>query len=68
VSVLQFDREIRTIIFTANAIASINVLHRRAVNARDSFSTEQTAMRCLYLALMNIDPSGKGPQMLVQPL
>jgi putative transposase len=59
---LQFDREIRTIICTTNAIESINARLRRAVNARGHFPTEQAAMKCLYLALMSLDPSGKGRQ------
>jgi putative transposase len=59
---LQFDREIRTIICTTNAIESINARLRRAVNARGHFPTGQAAMKCLYLALMSLDPSGKGRQ------
>jgi putative transposase len=37
---LQFDREIRTVICTTNAIESINARLRRAVNARGHFPTE----------------------------
>jgi putative transposase len=59
---LQFDREIRTIICTTNAIESINARLRRAVNARGHFPTEQAAMKCLYLALMSLDPTGRGRQ------
>jgi putative transposase len=57
---LQFDREIRTVICTTNAIESINARLRRAVNARGHFPTEQAAMKCLYLAIMSLDPTGKG--------
>ena len=57
---LQFDREIRTIICTTNAIESINARLRRAVNARGHFPTEQAAMKCLYLAVMSLDPGGTG--------
>jgi putative transposase len=59
---LQFDREIRTIICTTNAIESINARLRRAVNARGHFPTEQAAMKCLYLAIMSLDPGGNGRQ------
>jgi putative transposase len=59
---LQFDREIRTIICTTNAIESINARLRRAVNARGHFPTEQAAMKCLYLAITSLDPGGKGRQ------
>jgi putative transposase len=59
---LQFDREIRTVICTTNAIESINARLRRAVNARGHFPTEQAALKCLYLAIMSLDPTGKGRQ------
>ena len=38
---LLFDREIRTVICTTNAIESINARLRRAVNARGHFPTER---------------------------
>ncbi|WP_306919544.1 MULTISPECIES: IS256 family transposase [unclassified Arthrobacter] len=59
---LQFDREIRTIICTTNAIESINARIRRAVNARGHFPTEQAALKCVYLAVMSLDPTGTGRQ------
>jgi putative transposase len=57
---LQFDNEIRTVICTTNAIESINARLRRAVNARGHFPSEQAALKCLYLAVMSLDPTGKG--------
>jgi putative transposase len=57
---LQFDQEIRTVICTTNAIESINARLRRAVNARGRFPTEQAAMKCLYMAIMSLDPTGRG--------
>lgn len=59
---LQFDTEIRTIVCTTNAIESINARIRRAVNARGHFPNEQAAMKCVYLAVMSLDPTGKGRQ------
>jgi putative transposase len=57
---LQFDAEIRTIVCTTNAIESINARIRRAVNARGHFPNEQAAMKCVYLAVMSLDPTGRG--------
>ena len=57
---LQFDQEIRTIICTTNAIESINARIRRAVNARGHFPTETAALKCVYLAIMSLDPTGRG--------
>jgi putative transposase len=57
---LDFDVEIRKIICTTNAIESVNARLRRAVRARGHFPTEQAAMKCLYMALMGLDPTGRG--------
>jgi putative transposase len=57
---LQFDKEIRTVVCTTNAIESINARIRRAVNARGHFPNEQAAMKCVYLAVMSLDPTGTG--------
>ena len=59
---LQFDTEIRTVICTTNAIESINARIRRAVNARGHFPTEQAALKCVYLAIISLDPTGRGRQ------
>jgi putative transposase len=65
---LQFDREIRTVICTTNAIESINARLRRAVNARGHFPTEAAALKCLYLAIRSLDPTGKGRQAVDEPV
>ncbi len=41
-------------------IESINARLRRAVRARGHFPTEQAALKCLYLAVISLDPTGKG--------
>ncbi len=57
---LAFDLEIRTVICSTNAIESVNARLRRAVRARGHFPTEQAALKCLYMALMGLDPTGRG--------
>ena len=57
---LQFDAEIRRIVCTTNAIESVNARIRKAVRARGHFPNEQAALKCVYLAVMALDPSGKG--------
>lgn len=57
---LGFDREIRRIVCTTNAIESVNARIRKAVRARGHFPNEQAALKCVYLAVMALDPSGKG--------
>lgn len=43
-------------------IESINARIRRAVNACGYFPIEQAALKCVYLAIMNLGPTGKGQQ------
>jgi putative transposase len=57
---LAFSPEIRTVICSTNAIESVNARIRRAVNARGHFPNEQAALKCVYLAVMSLDPTGKG--------
>jgi putative transposase len=59
---LAFDKEIRSVICTTNSIESLNSRIRRAVNARGHFPTEQAALKCVYMAIMSLDPTGKGRQ------
>ena len=57
---LSFDVEIRKIVCTTNAIESVNARIRRAVKARGHFPNEQAALKCVYLAIMSLDPTGTG--------
>ena len=59
---LQFDTHIRTVICTTNAIESINARIRRAVHARGHFPIKTAALKCVYLAIMSLDPTGRGRQ------
>lgn len=57
---LAFDAEIRTIGCSTNAIESVNARIRKAVRARGHFPNEQAALKCVYLAVMSLDPTGTG--------
>ncbi|WP_157570804.1 IS256 family transposase [Microtetraspora malaysiensis] len=57
---LNFDVEIRRVICSTNAIESVNARIRRAVKARGHFPNEQGALKCVYMAIMSLDPTGKG--------
>jgi putative transposase len=57
---LAFDVEIRKVICSTNAIESVNARIRKAVRARGHFPTEAAALKCVYMALMSLDPTGKG--------
>ncbi|MER7191195.1 IS256 family transposase [Streptomyces flaveolus] len=57
---LRFDTEIRRIVCATNAIESVNARIRRAVKARGHFPNEQAALKCVYMAIMSLDPTGKG--------
>jgi putative transposase len=55
---LSFQPEVREVIYTTNAIESVQARIRRAVKARGHFPTEQAALKCVYLAVMSLDPTG----------
>ena len=57
---LAFDSEIRTVVCSTNAIESVNARIRRAVRARGHFPNEAAALKCVYLAVMSLDPTGQG--------
>jgi putative transposase len=59
---LSFAPDIREVIYTTNAIESLNARIRRAVKARGHFPNEQAALKCIYLTLMSVDPTGRGRQ------
>jgi transposase-like protein len=55
---LFYDNEIRSVVCTTNAVESINARIRRAVRARGHFPTEAAALKCVFLAVMSLDPTG----------
>ena len=57
---LGFDAEIRTLICSTNAIESVNARIRRAVKARGHLPNEQAGLKCVYTAIMSLDPTGQG--------
>jgi putative transposase len=57
---LQFDPKIRRIVYSTNAIESLNARIRRTVRARGHFPNEQAALKCVYLAIRALDQTGKG--------
>ncbi|SCE92235.1 Transposase, Mutator family [Micromonospora chaiyaphumensis] len=57
---LAFDAEVRTVVCSTNAIESVNARIRRGVRARGHFPNEAAALKCVYLAVMSLDPTGQG--------
>ena len=55
-----FDAEIRRIGYSTNAIESLNARIRRAVRATGHFPNERAELKCIYLAVRALDPTGKG--------
>jgi len=50
----QFPPEIRRIIYTTNAIESLNMSLRKAIKTRGAFPSEDAALKVMYLALKNL--------------
>jgi putative transposase len=49
-----YPAEIRKVIYTTNAIESVNMSLRKIIKNRGSFPTDDSALKLLYLALQNI--------------
>ena len=59
---LDYSPEIRRVIYSTNAIESLNARMRRATRARGHFPNEQAALKCLYLVIRSLDATGRGRQ------
>jgi putative transposase len=49
-----YPEDIRRVIYTTNAIESVNMSLRKIIKNRGSFPTDEAALKLLYLALQNI--------------
>ncbi len=54
---LEFPVELRKIVYTTNAIESLNARFRRAVRHRGHFPTEKAALKVLYLVARQRRPN-----------
>ena len=52
---LAFPLEVRHLIYTTNAIESLNFQLRKIIKTKGAFPSEESALKLVYLALMNID-------------
>jgi putative transposase len=57
---LDYSPEIRRVIYSTNAIESLHARMRRATRARGHFPNEQAALKCLYMVVRSLDPTGRG--------
>jgi putative transposase len=57
-----FPPEVRRIIYTTNAIESLNSTLRTAVRSRGHFPSDEAATKLLYLVLRNVTKNWKMPQ------
>ena len=56
-----FSREVRKMIYTTNAIESVNMQLRKVIKNRGHFPNDEAASKLLYLALRNISKKWKNP-------
>ncbi len=64
---LQFDAEIRPIACTTNPIESITTPGSAGPSARGHFPSENAALKCVYLAVMSLDPTDAGRKRWTTP-
>ena len=58
---LEFPPEVRKLIYTTNGIESLNARFRQAVRRRGHFPTEQSALKILYLTVLERRPNTTNP-------
>jgi putative transposase len=58
---LAYPVELRQIVYTTNAIESLNARFRKAVRHRGHFPTEQSALKVLYLVAIDRRPNRSNP-------
>ncbi|HST21060.1 MAG TPA: IS256 family transposase [Blastocatellia bacterium] len=58
---LAYPQEIRKVIYTTNAIESVNRGVRKVIKNRGSFPNDEAAMKLIYLALSNISKNWSRP-------
>jgi putative transposase len=58
---LEFPVELRQIVYTTNAIESLNARFRKAIRHRGHFPTEQAALKVLYLVAQERRPGRANP-------
>jgi putative transposase len=49
-----FAAEVRKVIYTTNAVESLNMSLRKAIKTRGAFPSEEAALKVMYLALRNV--------------
>jgi len=59
---LDYSVEIRRVIYSTDSIESLHARMRRATRARGHFPNEQAALKCLYLVVRSLDPTGRGAE------
>lgn len=57
---LQYPAEIRRVIYTTNAIESLNYQLRKVLKTKGHFPNDDAVLRQLYLALRNVEKRWKG--------
>ena len=58
---LEFPAELRKIVYTTNAIESLNARFRTAIRKRSQFPTEQAALKVMYLTAIEKRKNRKNP-------
>lgn len=58
---LAFPAEVRRLVYTTNAIESLNSQFRKVIKTKGHFPSEEAAIKLLYLALRNAERAWTGP-------
>ena len=56
----KYPQEVRTLIYTTNAIEGFNRQLRKVIKSKSVFPTDDSLLKMLYLAMMHITKNGRG--------
>ncbi|WP_237233691.1 IS256 family transposase, partial [Rothia nasisuis] len=57
---LSYELEVRRVLYSTNAIESLNARLRRSARSRGHFVSQEAALKFMYLTVRSLDPSGAG--------
>ena len=59
--IFKFPAEVRSVIYTTNAIESLNATYRKLNRQRSVFPSDQALLKALYLSLLKLLKNGLCP-------
>ena len=63
---LEFPKQVRRLVYTTNAIESLNYRVRKVIKTKGHFPSEEAAMKLIFLALRNVEAKWQRPPVFLE--